>query len=76
MQGKAYWPESLAIAYFSSFVDVDKKSVGELNGTFGRESTDTWKPWKYKSEKFKEKVEKKNIKLIDRAHVELLHLKK
>ena len=96
--------------YFSSFADVDKNSVGELNGTFGRESTDTWKPWVYKRrievvkavETFKEKVEMKNVKestkrsnitsfiatqksrqefvplvaeLIDRAHVEPLHLK-
>ena len=94
--------------YFSSF--ADKNSVGELNGTFGMESTDTWKQWVYKRhtevvktvETFKEKVEKKNVKestkrsnitsfiatqksqqefvplvaeLIDRAHVELLHVK-
>ena len=59
-----------SVTYFSSFADVNKNSVGELNRTFGRESTDTWKPWKYYDrfqvvkavEKFKKKVEKKNIK--------------
>jgi hypothetical protein len=61
---------SNSATYFPSFADVDKKSVGELNGTFGREPTDTWKPWKYEDrirvvkavENFKEKQDKKNIK--------------
>jgi hypothetical protein len=39
------------------------------NGTFGRKSSDTWKPWKYthrlkvakEVEKFKQTVNKKNV---------------
>ena len=57
---------SNSATYFSFFADVDKNSVGEFNGTFGRESRDTWKPWVYRHrievvkavKKFKEKVEK------------------
>ena len=97
--------------YFSTFANVDKESSSvNGTGTFGRDSSDTWKPWDYSErvrvaaavKKFKKKIEKKSIsantkrsnvtsfiakqksrqefvplvaELIDKAHVEPLHLK-
>ena len=97
--------------YFSTFANVDKESSSvNGTGTFGRNATDTWKPWDYSQrvrvaaavEKFKRKIEKKSVsastkrskttafiakqksrqefvplvaELIDKAHVEPLHLK-
>ena len=33
--------------YFSSFADVTKETGVLINGTFGKEKNNTWKPWKY-----------------------------
>ena len=61
---------SNSATFFSTFADVDNKSVaGNGNGTFGRKSSHTWKPWKYthrlkvakEVEKFKQTVSKKNV---------------
>jgi hypothetical protein len=95
--------------YFSTFADVNQESLTKL-GTFGHNTSDTWKPWKFcdrmkvvkEVEKFKKKIATKNVsaktkrsnvttfiakqksrqefvplvsELIDRAHVEPLHLK-
>ena len=97
--------------YFSSFATVSTDNCNKVDGTFGGNTTDSWKAWDYGSRVavaksvniFKKKVEsnkkiKENTKhskittfipekqsrqefvplvgsLIDRAHVEPLHLK-
>lgn len=33
--------------YFSSFAHVSISKGTNINGTFGREESETWKPWKY-----------------------------
>lgn len=63
---------SNSATYFSSFADVSiqsLKSDDALSGTFGPESSNKWKPWKYDHrvkvaaavEKFKTKVSKEKI---------------
>lgn len=97
--------------YFSSFADVTEENGTNLNGTYGKESENTWHPWVYKDRlKVVKQVEEMKLKsskvklanatkrtkittfiskcqsrqeftpplgnLIDRIHVEPLHLKK
>ena len=33
--------------YFSSFANVSSGNANNINGTFGRGPTSTWKPWEY-----------------------------
>jgi hypothetical protein len=33
--------------YFSSFANVSSENANNINGTFGRGPTNTWKPWEY-----------------------------
>ena len=56
--------------YFSSFADVSVDNCKIVNGTFGEEVQNTWKPWKYNERLavakavtvFKKKVEKQEIR--------------
>lgn len=101
---------SNSATYFSTFADVSTATMNELDGTFGSNGNETWKPWKYENrvdianqvDKFKKSLAKQKIsestrrtkitnfiaqrhsrqvfkpavgKLIDRAHVDPLHLK-
>lgn len=96
--------------FFSSFANVSLDTYNTLNGTFGKNKSDTWQPWKYSKRvevakavvSMKAKIEKQKVtpatkrskltafiaqkcsrqefvqpvgELIDRAHVEPLHLK-
>lgn len=57
--------------FFSSFADVFPKNATKLDGTFGKEQKNTWKPWKYsrrlevakKVEALKKKVAKDKLAL-------------
>lgn len=40
---------SNSATYFSTFADVSTATMNELDGTFGSNGKETWKPWKYES---------------------------
>jgi hypothetical protein len=96
--------------FFSSFADVSSGNGDNINGTFGNQKENDWKPWKYsdrlkvvkKVEEEKKKMSKKKLadstkrsnitklissfnsrqefvppirELVDRIHIEPLHLK-
>jgi len=55
---------SNSATYFSSFADARSDNITSVNGTFGHESTNTWKPWKYDHRlKVADGVEKLKIKI-------------
>ena len=101
---------SNSATFFSSFADVCNSNIAVMNGTFGPNPSDTWKPWSY-NHRLKVAKEVTNLKkkldgqhlaastkrskittfiakqksrqefvpligeVVDRAHVEPLHLK-
>ena len=60
---------SNSATYFSTFADVSTATMNELDGTFGSNGKETWKPWKYESrvdianqvDKFKKSLAKQKM---------------
>lgn len=60
---------SNSATYFSTFADVSIATMNELDGTFGSNGKETWKPWKYESrvdianqvDKFKKSLAKQKM---------------